>query len=90
MDHQTALDLIEPYAKKLLEFQLQSYSKFDQVHANEDEPTLRLSVEHSRPKWVNERVNWLMEMEYGTAGPVRLVKKYDGLKYLLIEGDDFQ
>jgi hypothetical protein len=89
MDHRTALDLIEPCSKKLLQFQLQAYREFDEVHASGADPTLRLSVERSRPKWVNERINWLLEMEYGAAGPVRLVKQDDGLKYLLIEGRDF-
>lgn len=85
MDHRAALDLLDAHESTLLDLQLQAYRDFDDTHAD---GTLKVSVEASRPKWVNTRVNHLLEMHFGTIGPVRL--QTDGqLKFLFIEGDDF-
>ena len=84
MDQSKALELIEPIASQLLDIQLLAYKEFDDCHP---EP-IRATVEGARPKWVHDRVCYHLDMAFGKAGPRRM-KDHGGLKYLFVEGPDF-
>jgi len=88
VDHRAVLGIVNGCTEALLADQLRAYGEFDQVHASRTDATLRLSVEGSRPKWVNDRLNYFLEMRYGKRGPIRMITQGQ-LRYLFIEGDEF-